>query len=306
MEILKYLSNSIKEQIIKDCNYDFKRLEEIRLRNCKNIILKFNENEEILNYIVQTKDILETLEKITENSIYTYEKQIANGFITLPGGHRVGITGNAVIENEKVISISHISGMNFRIAKQIIDCSNSVLKKLYEQGEFKNTIIVGAPGTGKTTILKDLIKKISEGNMYGNGINVGVVDERNEISAMHRGKEEINLGIRTDVITNIPKNIGIKMLIRSMAPKVIAVDEIGGKKDAESINYASKSGVKVLTTIHGNSLADVKNNKEINEIIENKLIEEIIVLDEKQKGKIKESYYLNKEKNTYEREKIWF
>ena len=96
------------------------------------------------------------------------------------------------------------------------------------------------------------------------------------------------------------------MLIRSMAPKVIAVDEIGGKKDAESINYASKSGVKVLTTIHGNSLADVKNNKEINEIIENKLIEEIIVLDEKQKGKIKESYYLNKEKNTYEREKIWF
>ena len=301
MEILKYLSNSIKEQIIKDCNYDFKRLEEIRLRNCKNIILKFNENEEILNYIVQTKDILETLEKITENSIYTYEKQIANGFITLPGGHRVGITGNAVIENEKVISISHISGMNFRI-----DCSDSVLEKLYEQGEFKNTIIVGAPGTGKTTILKDLIKKISEGNMYGNGINVGVVDERNEISAMHRGKEEINLGIRTDVITNIPKNIGIKMLIRSMAPKVIAVDEIGGKKDAESINYASKSGVKVLTTIHGNSLADVKNNKEINEIIENKLIEEIIVLDEKQKGKIKESYYLNKEKNTYEREKIWF
>lgn len=140
--------------------------------------------------------------------------------------------------------------------------------------------------------------------MYGNGINVGVVDERNEISAMHRGKEEINLGIRTDVITNIPKNIGIKMLIRSMAPKVIAVDEIGGKKDAESINYASKSGVKVLTTIHGNSLADVKNNKEINEIIENKLIEEIIVLDEKQKGKIKESYCLNKEKNIYEREKI--
>ena len=290
MEILKYLSNSIKEQIIKDCNYDFKRLEEIRLRNCKNIILKFNEKEEILNYIVQTKDILETLEKITENSIYTYEKQIANGFITLPGGHRVGITGNAVIENEKVISISHISGMNFRIAKQIVDCSDSVLKKLYEQGE--------------STILKDLIKKISEGNMYGNGINVGVVDERNEISAMHRGKEEINLGIRTDVITNIPKNIGIKMLIRSMAPKVIAVDEIGGKKDAESINYASKSGVKVLTTIHGNSLADVKNNKEINEIIENNLIEEIIVLDEKQKGKIKESYCLNKEKNIYEREKI--
>lgn len=136
------------------------------------------------------------------------------------------------------------------------------------------------------------------------GVTVGVVDERNEIAAMNKGIEQIDLGIRTDVISNISKEIGIKMLIRSMSPKVIAVDEIGGKKDAESINYASKSGVKVLTTIHGNSLADVKNNKEINEIIENNLIEEIIVLDEKQKGKIKESYCLNKEKNIYEREKI--
>lgn len=304
MEILKYLSNQIKEQIINECNNNIQKLEEIRIRNNKNIILKFSEKEEVLNYVTKTKDILETLEKITENSIYTYEKQIANGFITLPGGHRVGITGNAVFEDEKVISISHISGMNFRIAKQIINCSDLILKKLYEQGEFKNTIIIGAPGTGKTTILKDLIKKISDGNSFCEGMNVGVVDERNEISAMHRGKEEINLGIRTDVIANIPKNIGIKMLIRSMSPKVIAVDEIGGKKDAESINYASKSGVKVLTTIHGNSLSDIKNNKEINEIIENKLLEKIIILDKKERGKISKLYYLNKEKNTYEREII--
>lgn len=101
-----------------------------------------------------------------------------------------------------------------------------------------------------------------------NGITVGVVDERNELAAMNKGIEQINLGVRTDVISNIPKETGIKMLIRSMAPQVIAVDEIGGQKDAEILNYASKSGVKIIATIHGNSLEDIKNNKEIKEILE--------------------------------------
>lgn len=194
--------------------------------------------------------------------------------------------------------------MNFRIARQIKDCSEFILKKLYEKREIKNSLIVGAPGTGKTTILKDLIQKISNGNDYGNGVTVGVVDERNEIAAMSKGIEQINLGVRTDVISNISKEIGIKMLIRSMAPRIIAVDEIGGKKDAEILNYASKSGVKILATIHGNSLEDIQKNKEIKEILDNKLLEEIIVLDRNQKNKISQAYCLNKEKNTYEREVI--
>lgn len=194
--------------------------------------------------------------------------------------------------------------MNFRIARQIKDCSEFILKKLYEKREIKNSLIVGAPGTGKTTILKDLIQKISNGNDYGNGVTVGVVDERNEIAAMSKGIEQINLGVRTDVISNISKEIGIKMLIRSMSPRIIAVDEIGGKKDAEILSYASKSGVKILATIHGNSLEDIQKNKEIKEILENKLLEEIIVLDRNQKNKISQAYCLNKEKNTYEREVI--
>jgi len=303
MEILQYLSNDIKNQIINSNISSFKTLEEIRLRNNKNIILKFTENEKVLQYIVKTKDILETLEKITENSMYTYEKQIVNGFITLPKGHRVGITGNAVYENDKVINISHISGMNFRIARQIKGCSKQLLKKVYEKGEFKNTLIVGVPGSGKTTILKDLIKNISDGNEYAKGVTIGVIDERDEIAAMHKGIEQNDLGIRTDVISNLPKEIGIKMLIRSMSPKVIAVDELGGKKDSEMINYASRSGVKILATIHGDSIQDVELNPQMNEILKDKIIHEIIILDKTQKGNVKESYYLSKEKNTYEREK---
>lgn len=306
MEIFKYLSNNIKKEILNSDISTFSELEEIRIRNNKPIILKFLEKEKIINYKIKTEDILETLEKVTENSIYTYEKQIANGFITLPGGHRVGITGNAIIEEGKVINITYISGMNFRIARQIKGCSNFLLSHIYNIEEIKNTLIVGIPGTGKTTILKDLIRNISNGTENISGVNVGVVDERNEIAAMYKGIEQTDLGTRTDVISNLPKDIGVKMLIRSMTPRVIAVDEIGGKKDSETINYASKSGVKVIATIHGDSITDIKLNPEINEILNNRIIEEVIVLDKYKKSHIKEAYCLNKEKNTYEREIIWF
>ncbi|MGN1330125.1 MAG: ATPase, T2SS/T4P/T4SS family [Clostridia bacterium] len=304
MEIFKYLSNNIKKEILNSDISTFSELEEIRIRNNKPIILKFLEKEKIINYKIKTEDILETLEKVTENSIYTYEKQIANGFITLPGGHRVGITGNAIIEEGKVINITYISGMNFRIARQIKGCSNFLLSHIYNIEEIKNTLIVGIPGTGKTTILKDLIRNISNGTENIAGVNIGVVDERNEIAAMYKGIEQTDLGTRTDVISNLPKDIGIKMLIRSMTPRVIAVDEIGGKKDSETINYASKSGVKVIATIHGDSITDIKLNPEINEILNNRIIEEVIVLDKYKKSHIKEAYCLNKEKNIYEREII--
>lgn len=217
------------------------------------------------------------------------------------GGHRVGIVGNAVAENEKVISISYISGMNFRIAREIKGCGNFIIKDLYNQGEFKNTLIVGIPGSGKTTLLRDLIRQVSNGNQYAKGLNVGVVDERNEIASMHKGIEQTDLGLRTDVISNIPKILGIKMLIRSMCPQVIAVDEIGGKKDAETIFYAMCSGSKGLFTAHGNSMQDVKLNPELRELLEFKTIERIIILDKKQKEKVSGLYFLDKDKKEYKK-----
>ncbi len=302
MEILNYLSNNIVEALkSKTIESLFENLEEIRLRANKNIILKLTDREIIIDYKVSIKDLLETLEKVTENSIYTYENQIANGFITLHGGHRVGIVGNAVAENEKVINISYISGMNFRIAREIKGCSNFIIKELYNKDEFQNTLIVGVPGSGKTTLLRDLIRQVSNGNPYSKGLNVGVVDERNEIASMYKGIEQTDLGLRTDVISNIPKALGIKMLIRSMCPQVIAVDEIGGKKDAETIFYAMCSGSKGLFTAHGNSMQDIKSNPELKELLENKLLERIIILDKKQKEKISGLYYLDKEKREYKK-----
>ncbi|MCL2859717.1 MAG: stage III sporulation protein AA [Oscillospiraceae bacterium] len=275
-------------------------VEEIRIRANNPIIIKNNDGEIILDYIITTDDLLRTLEKICENSIYTYQNQICNGFITVKGGHRVGITGNAVVEGEKIININYISSLNFRVAKQILDCSNSILKYVTETATntVKNTLIVSSPGAGKTTILRDLVRKISSGFNGFKGLTVGLVDERGEIAAMYKGIPQNNIGIRTDVIDNVPKSEAMKLLIRSMAPQVIVADEIGGIYDVEIINYAVCSGVKGIFTAHGATFTDLKLNHTLNTLIKDYIFERIIFLENK---KVREIDYFNPRTLKYEK-----
>lgn len=265
-------------------NIDFTNLEEIRIRNNRPIFLKIGQSEQQVNYIINTNDVLEILQKICDNSIYTYQNQICNGYITIKGGHRIGITGNIVIKDGQVTNISHIYSLNFRIARQVIDCSNKILESVLDlkNNTVFNTIIISPPGRGKTTILRDLIRKISDGipEISFNGINVGVVDERGEIAAMYKGIPQNDIGRRTDILDNIPKDIGMKMLIRSMNPKVIVADEIGSTKDIEAIKYAICSGVKGVFTAHGNGLKDIINNPILNELYITDGIERVLAIDE--------------------------
>ena len=190
--IFEYFPNNIRKVLENHFKTDARPtdyilLEEIRLRVAKPLLLKFGEDEVVLKYIVSTEDVLETLQNICENSIYSYQNQICNGFITVRGGHRVGIVGNVVMENKKIININYISSLNFRVAKQIKGCSNKVLKYVLdlENNNVYNTLLVSSPGAGKTTILRDIVRKISSGVEQINykGITVGLVDERGEIAA---------------------------------------------------------------------------------------------------------------------------
>ena len=286
--ILKCLPTQLAKLILE---HNIQKLEEIRIRVNKPVILKLGQVEIVLNYTITTNEIIGILQNICNNSIYTYQNQICNGFITLPGGNRVGIAGNVVIKDGQVSNISYIYSLNFRISHQINGACDNILKYVLdtENNTIFNTLIVSPPGAGKTTIIRDLAKRISNGinEINFRGLDVSIIDERGEIAAMTKGITFNDVGIRTDVLDNVPKSIGIRMAVRSMAPKVIIADEIGNKDDVNIINYAKCSGVKCIFTAHGSNMEDLLKNNEINKIINLQLFSKIIFLDEKQKGKIK-------------------
>ena len=281
--VLEYLPSQIKNILLES---DERNIEEIRMRNNRILSMKIGQELKTLNYMVRQQDILQTFEKVCENSVYSYRKQICDGYITIKGGHRVGIVGSAVLEDNKVININYISSLNFRIARQKIGCSDEIIKDIISNNEIYNTLIISPPGCGKTTLLRDIIRNISNGTNQFKGKNVGVVDDRGAIAAMYKGIPQNDIGIRTDVIDNMPKSRGMRLLVRSMSPDVIACDEIGSLEDIEAIDYAMCSGVRGIFTAHGKDINEINRNPEISKLLNKHIFERLIIINPRKRGDV--------------------
>lgn len=301
-EVFYILSQNIRKKL--ESEKDLKNLQEIRIKVEKPLQYYLGTKEVITDYIVTKEDIKTILQRMSNYSIYAFEEEIKNGYITIEGGHRVGICGTCVMEGSKVKTIKNIGSVNIRICREIIGCSNKIIPYIVDKNRVLNTIIISPPKCGKTTLIRDISRNLSNGIKINNidfqGKKVCIVDERSEIAGCSLGVPQMNVGIRTDVLDNCFKSEGIIMAVRSMAPDIIICDEIGTHMDVESIITALNSGVNLITTIHGFGIEDLFNRGVFKEILENNVFKRAIVLGAIKKiGDIKYIYDFDK------KEKIW-
>ena len=255
--LLVYLSERIQRLL---AHVDVSALEEIRLRKGRPLLLDFGRRQQFITpegrlctqpdraYITTQSDIERSLVLACGGSVYACQEQIRRGYVTVAGGHRIGLAGSVVIEDGTVKSLKDISGMNYRFARQIFGAADNVMNLILQGGEIRRTLIVSPPGCGKTTLLRDIVRQLS-----ANGYKTVIIDERSELAAMSDGVCGYDVGIRTDVLDACPKAAGMMMAVRSMSPQVVATDEIGGAEDIGAIRAALRCGVSILASAHAKS-----------------------------------------------------
>lgn len=269
--VLEYLPQSIRRSIDKLPPSCRDGIQEIRMRCERPAAIYENGREQFLTpdgtltcdptnaLIVSREDITRTFQAVVSYSVYSHEQDVAEGFVTIRGGCRVGICGTAVRQGERVQNLRNIAGLNFRIAGEYPGTAASVWQQTGQNGSI---LIAGAVGSGKTTFLRDLCRLI------GDSRRTALVDERGEIAAVHRGAPQHNVGLMTDVLDGYPRAAGILTALRVLSPAYIICDEISTPDDAYAILQASGCGVQFAASAHAGSLEALRERTVLRPLFE--------------------------------------
>lgn len=274
--IYHYLPKALVEELPKEMEED---VEEIRLRVGQPTEFVYKDSHVERLSQVSGKEIRETLNYLSGYSLYLLEKELKNGYFTAKGGHRVGISGRKT-EN----GIADINGLNIRVAHEVKGCSDPLMPYLRDGDSIFNTLILAPPGAGKTTYLRDLIRQLSNGDATHEGMKIAVVDERSEIAACYRGVPQNDLGPRCDVLDDCPKVLGMQIMLRSMSPQVIAVDELGGEEDFQAVFQILYSGCKILGTLHCSDISELPRKPYLRELLSGDKIKRFVLLSKDEQG----------------------
>lgn len=295
--ILLFLPATIRKMIEKLPANMRDNLEEIRIREARPLELVVDSESRFIapdgslaagqeqSYKPTKDDGLKLLDLLTNHSLYTFEEELRRGYITIAGGHRVGLAGKTVLERGEVKHIRDVGSFNIRIAKAIPGIGRDLLSAIWDDSasSVHQTLIISPPRQGKTTLIRDLARLVSSGEAAGaprmrTGLRVGIVDERSEIAACVKGVPAFDVGPRTDVLDGCPKAEGMMMMIRSMSPEVLVVDEIGRPEDAAALQEALHAGVRVIATAHGRHAADVRDRPVMRRMLEDRMFARLVEL----------------------------
>lgn len=264
---------------------DRAHIEELRLRIGRPLFLLGPDGEAPLSGTEVTAQTLETvLELASRSSVHTVLDQVKNGFVTIPGGHRLGLCGTAVMEGPTLANLRCVSSLCLRIARQFPGLAAEVLPKLWQDDALESTLILSPPGAGKTTLLRDLVRCLASG-LGCPPLRVGLADERGEVAAVAGGVPMLDVGQRCDVMDGCPKAIGMTALLRGMNPQVLAVDEITAPEDVRAMLQAAGCGVRLLATAHGGTLSDLDRRPLYRELMARHIFGRLILIRQTQAGR---------------------
>ena len=272
-EATEFLTQALQAQMAKMSKKDKILAEEFRLRVGRGVSVLLPQGEVPIDGSISQQELASVIEIATEASVHASKESLKSGFITAAGGHRIGICGTAIVKNGEITGFRSISSLSVRISKEITGVASGLMSSVLAGEKVCSTLVISPPGGGKTTLLRDLLRQISN-----SGIRVSLADERGELAAMRGGIPQMDVGRHTDVLALCPRSEAVIFLLRAMNPQVVAMDEITKPEDAEALSNALGCGVKLFATAHSSSLDELMKRKLYREMMKSRLFERLVVI----------------------------